>query len=110
MHEIFECFREFFGVFGCVRTCLNPFWPVRTCPDAFECVQMHLEELDIFEKFWILVEQKWENQNSNEIKHEIKTSKDKINKDSNVSVQVKSEIDKVKSEIDSVTDSVKRDL
>ena len=47
---------------------------------------------------------------TNEIKHEIKTSKDKINKDSNASVQVKSEIDKVKSEIDSVTDSVKRDL
>ena len=51
---------------------------------------------------------------TNEIKHEIKTSKDKINKDSNVSVQVKSEIEKVKSEIDSVTDSVtdsvKRDL
>ena len=47
---------------------------------------------------------------TNEIKHEIKTSKDKINKDSNVSVQLKSEIEKVKSEIDSVTDSVKRDL
>ena len=47
---------------------------------------------------------------TNEIKHEIKTSKDKINKDSNLSVQVKSEIEKVKSEIDSVTDSVKRDL
>lgn len=47
---------------------------------------------------------------TNEIKHEIKTSKDKINKDSNLSVQVKSEIDSVKSEIDSVTDSVKRDL
>ena len=47
---------------------------------------------------------------TNEIKHEIKTSKDKINKDYNVSVQVKSEIEKVKSEIDSVTDSVKRDL
>ena len=47
---------------------------------------------------------------TNEIKQEIKTSKDKINKDSNVSVQVKSEIEKVKSEIDSVTDSVKRDL
>tara|TARA_Y100000746_G_scaffold126403_1_gene108217 strand:- start:301 stop:573 length:273 start_codon:yes stop_codon:yes gene_type:complete len=47
---------------------------------------------------------------TNEIKHEIKTSKDKTNKDYNVSVQVKSEIEKVKSEIDSVTDSVKRDL
>ena len=47
---------------------------------------------------------------TNEIKYEIKTSKDKINQDSKVSAQVKSEIDKVKSEIDSVTDSVKRDL
>ena len=37
-------------------------------------------------------------------------SKDTIDKNSNISDQVKSEIDKVKSEIDSVTGSVKRDL
>ena len=47
---------------------------------------------------------------TNEIKQEIKTSKDNVNKDSDVSVQVKKEIDKVKSEIDSVTGSIKRDL
>ena len=47
---------------------------------------------------------------TNEIKQEIKTSNDNVNKDSDVSVQVKKEIDKVKSEIDSVTGSIKRDL
>ena len=47
---------------------------------------------------------------TNEIKQEIKISKDKVDQDSDVSVQVKKEIDKVKSEIDSVTGSIKRDL
>ena len=45
-----------------------------------------------------------------EIKQEINNSKNTIDKNSDISNQVKSEIDKVKSEIDSVAGSVKRDL
>ena len=47
---------------------------------------------------------------TNEIKHEIKNSKDMVGQDSNISDKVKSEINKAKCEIDSVTESIKRDL
>tara|TARA_B100001939_G_scaffold310635_1_gene292676 strand:- start:2007 stop:2279 length:273 start_codon:yes stop_codon:yes gene_type:complete len=47
---------------------------------------------------------------TNEIKQEIKSSDNNKIDDSNISDQIKTEIDKVKSEMDSVSDSVKRDL
>ena len=47
---------------------------------------------------------------TNEIKNEIKNSKENLVKDSDISKNIDSEIKKVKSEMDSVSGSIKRDL
>tara|TARA_B100001989_G_C24494125_1_gene441234 strand:- start:339 stop:611 length:273 start_codon:yes stop_codon:yes gene_type:complete len=47
---------------------------------------------------------------TNEIKNEINNSKENLVKDSDISKNIDSEIKKVKSEMDSVSGSIKRDL
>lgn len=47
---------------------------------------------------------------TNEIKNEIKNSKENLVKDSDISKNIDSEIKKVKSEMDSVSGTIKRDL
>ena len=47
---------------------------------------------------------------TNEIKNEINNSKENLVKDSDISKNIDSEIKKVKSEIDSVSGTIKRDL
>ena len=47
---------------------------------------------------------------TNEIKNEINNSKDNLVKDSDISKNIESEIKKVKSEMDSVSGTIKRDL
>ena len=47
---------------------------------------------------------------TNEIKQEINNSANGIDKNTDITKQIKSEIEKVKSEIESVSGSIKRDL
>ena len=47
---------------------------------------------------------------TNEIKNEIKNSKENLVKDSDISKNIDSEIKKVKSEMDSVSGTIKREL
>ena len=47
---------------------------------------------------------------TNEIKNEINNSKDNLVKDSDISKNIESEIKKVKSEMDSISGTIKRDL